>query len=134
MLSVGFSLSSCSRMRVPFRGTTLRKASREVLPMQSRMFRRSSFTKSYLFCCGPATSLLSGKLCAQHFNFFDGGWLGEQVWRFLHKRFGYGAGEMSLPSAFVGERVEYSKGRRPESQREPYWRGYFLIGHRKYCF
>ena len=37
MLPVGFSLSSFSRMREPFPGLTLRKASKEVLPMQCRM-------------------------------------------------------------------------------------------------
>ena len=43
MLPVGFSLSSFSRMREPFFGTMLRKANKEVLPMQRRIFRGNSF-------------------------------------------------------------------------------------------
>ena len=38
ILPVGFSLSSFSRMRAPFLDTILRKANKEVFPMQSRMF------------------------------------------------------------------------------------------------
>jgi hypothetical protein len=48
MLPVGFSLSSFNRMRAPFRGTIFRKATRDVLPMQSRMSRRIPFIVSVL--------------------------------------------------------------------------------------
>jgi hypothetical protein len=49
MLPVGFSLSSFSRMRAPFPGTTWRKANKEVLPMQSRMSRGNSFMMAVTF-------------------------------------------------------------------------------------
>src|SRR6185369_4755185 len=39
MLPVGFSLSSFSRIRTPLPGRMLRKAIKEVLPMQCRIFR-----------------------------------------------------------------------------------------------
>ena len=48
MLPVGFSFSSFSRMREPFSGTMLRKANREVLPMQCRMSGRSLFKCLYV--------------------------------------------------------------------------------------
>jgi len=38
MLPEGFSLSSFSRMREPFRATILCKGTKEVLPMQCRIF------------------------------------------------------------------------------------------------
>jgi hypothetical protein len=43
MLPVGFSFSSFSRMREPFLGRMLRKATNEVLPMQCRMSRCNPF-------------------------------------------------------------------------------------------
>jgi hypothetical protein len=49
MLPVGFSLSSFSRMREPFSGTMWRKANKEVLPMQCRTSRFTSYMMAVAF-------------------------------------------------------------------------------------
>src|SRR5579864_1444043 len=77
---------------------------------------------------------LSGKLRAQNFNRFDDRWFGEQFGRLRHERFGDGAVQMSLASAFVGEGIEDTEGRRPQAQREPYRRCCFLVGKGKSRF
>jgi hypothetical protein len=53
MLLVGFSLSNFRRMREPFLGRMLRKATKEVLPMRSTIFGGNSFTSLALFLTQP---------------------------------------------------------------------------------
>src|SRR5438093_5505377 len=63
MLPVGFSLSSFSRMRAPFLGTILRKANKEVLPMQCRMSGGNSFMLLVPFLMPADQSSYKESLC-----------------------------------------------------------------------
>ena len=94
-----------------------RNANNLVPPMQCRMSR-----------CAERAAGTSGKLRAEDFDRFDRWRLREQFGRLRHERFGDWTSQVGLAAAFVDERVENTKGRRPKSQREPKGRRFFSFG------